>query len=354
MGIYGLNIIILIIEAIILNKNNSVKNSKIFCILASCQWILISGLRHMSIGADTDAYRIMFETTKNLSWGDIIENFNSILFSGSNGKDPGYMIFEKLCQYITTNYQVYLIIIALIFTIPLGIIIYRYSKNPCVSFLIYSCLFYSFFAITGHRQTIVTGLGVLLGYELIKQRKFVKFMLSIIILSTIHKSVLFFIPFYFIATKKITFKYSIFILISFIAICIFRNKLISFITLLVGYESYAQQFEGAGTWTFTAMFLLVVIVGIWRSPIILKKDNTDVTIWYNAVFTALLLVPFTFVDPSIMRAVQYFSIFIILLIPEIISSFNIKERPLVYYTSMGVMILMFIKNNPRYMFFWQG
>lgn len=355
MSIYTVNIIMLIVEGILLSKNNSLENKRKFCTLASLQWIIISGFRHVSIGADTVAYRTMFETTRTLSWESIINKFNSIMFLGAEGKDPGYSIFEKLCQYISTDYQVYLIIIALIFTIPLGLFIYRYSKNACVSFLIYSCLFYSFFAITGHRQTIVTGLGVLLGYEFIKKRKFWKFMFSIIILSTIHKSVLFLIPFYFIAKKRITIRYVVSIFISFIFIFIFKNKLIIILASLVGYDSYASQFEGAGTWTFTSIFLTVILVALWRAPIIMKGDNkNDVTIWYNAVFLALILIPFTFVDPSIMRAVQYFSIFIILLIPEIISTFNVKFRPLVYYISMGLMIGLFIKKNPQYMFFWQG
>lgn len=352
--IYLINMILIIAWGLLLlgNKTNQLKK-KIFCIIATSQWVIISGLRHVSIGADTEAYKISFETTKLWTWDFIINRFKNILVYGDVGKDPGYAVFEKITQYITSDYQVYLIIIALIFTVPLGIFIYRYSKNACISFLIYSCLFYSFFAITGHRQTIATGIALFIGYKFIKKRQFWRFLLIIAITCTIHKSVICLIPFYFIANKKITIKYSIGILVAFIFIFIFKNQIMNLVATFSGYEEFANQFEGAGTWTFTFMFIIVTLAALWKAPKILKDNNIDATIWYNAMFMALLFIPLTFVDPNAMRIVQYFSIFIIVLIPEIIKAFNISEQPLIYYIGASIMILLLVKGNPQYLFFWQ-
>ena len=354
MIIYLINIILITIWALILNINTVKHNKKIFCILASVQWIFLSGLRNLNIGADTMAYKVSFDTTKNWSWEYIINRFYSITFQGENGRDAGYAIFEKLAQYITQEYQVYLIIIAIIFMVPLSIFIYKYSKSPYISFIIYSSLFYSFFAITGHRQTIATGIALFLGYELIKKRKLFTFLVLILLSATIHKSVICLIPFYFIATKKITKKYSLFIVVSFIVAFKFKNQLMNLLATFIGYESYAGQYVGAGAWNFTVIFLVVVLVSIWRAPRILSDTNTyDVTIWYNAAFMALLFLPLTFVNPSAMRVVQYFSIFLMMLIPEIIKSFDIDEQPIIYYVGTSLMVLLLIKNNPYYLFFWQ-
>jgi len=35
-------------------------------------------------------------------------------------KDPGYTVFVKTLQLITSDYQVYLVLVAAMFTIPLG------------------------------------------------------------------------------------------------------------------------------------------------------------------------------------------------------------------------------------------
>lgn len=352
--IYLVNVILIVAWGLLLLGYNTNKlKRKLFCIIASTQWVLLSGLRHITIGADTEAYRQMFEKTKNWSWDFIWYRFNEIMFNGGNGKDPGYAVFEKLSQYISNDYQIYLIIIALIFTVPLGIFIYKYSKNPCISFLVYSSLFYAFFAITGHRQTIATGIALFGGYEFIKKKSFFRFMLMIILAYPIHKSVMCLIPFYFIAHKKITYKYAISILIGFLLIFILKNPIMNILATITGYEDFANQFEGAGTWTFTFMFIIIVLVAIWKIPIILNNKDKDITIWYNAIFMALLLIPLTFVDPNAMRSVQYFSIFIIVLIPEIIKSFNIREQSIIYYTASSLLIALLVKSNPQYLFFWQ-
>ncbi|WP_071120031.1 EpsG family protein [Romboutsia timonensis] len=356
MSTYLINIILILSWAVVLlNNNTSKRNKKIFCIIVIIQWILISGLRHISVGADTYAYMVnRFNKTINSSWQELFTNFHNIVFLGGEGKDPGYPILEKIFQIFSDNYQLFLIFIAMVFKIPMGKFIYKYSKLPCVSFIIYSCLFYSFFSITGHRQTIAAGIALFLGYELIKERKFWKFILLIVFASTIHKSIICLIPFYFIANKKITWRYSLSMLSSFILIFIFKNKVMKSLAFFAGYENYSEQFQGAGTWTFTFIFIMVILVALWQAPKILKENNKDITIWYNAIFMALLFIPLTYVDPSAMRIVQYFSIFIMVLIPEIIKSFNIKTQPIVYYTGISLIVLLFIKGNPQYLFFWQG
>lgn len=60
----------------------------------------------------------------------------------------------KFFQIFSTDYQLFLVFIAIVFFVPMGILIYKYSEAPYLSYVLFSSLFYSFFAITGHRQTI--------------------------------------------------------------------------------------------------------------------------------------------------------------------------------------------------------
>lgn len=354
MTMYLVNIALLIIWAIVLfQKEASPANKKIFVTIASLQWIFLSGLRHISIGADTNNYSNLFNGVQYQSWNQLFKNFYNILFLGAYGKDPGYEIFEKFVQLFTINYQIYLVIIAIIFTVPLGIWIYKNSSEPLISFLIYSCLFYSFFAITGHRQTIATGLVVLIGYKFIKERKFWPFLVLVLVAFTIHKSAVSFFPFYFIANKKITKRYLIIIATIIPVLFIFKYQIMSVLGIFMRYEGFIAQYQGAGTWTFTAVLLMITVVTIWRRKVMLK-NNSQVTHYINALIMAFAFVPLTFVNPSAMRVVQYFSLFIMLLIPEIIRSFPKRERVIVYYVAATLLIVLFAKNNPQYLFFWQG
>jgi transmembrane protein EpsG len=321
--------------------------------LASLNWILLSGLRHISIGADTYVYKVYnFDISGNRTWDEIFNSFWVYFKGESLSVEPGYRMFERVIQIFTSNYQVYLIVIAIVFTVSLGKWIYKNSREPLISFLLYSVLFYSFFAITGHRQTIATALVLLIGYERIKKKQLFVFLGLVVVAFTIHKSAIAFLPFYFLANKKITKNYLITMLAIFPVIFFLRFQLMSLLVNIVGYESYLFQYEGAGTWTFTLILLLVFGVTVWKHKTILSTNPRAIH-YVNALILAVFLTPLTFINPSAMRVVQYYSLFLMLLIPDIILSFNKKERVIVYYVATGLLLLLFIRNNPSYLFFWQ-
>lgn len=340
-------------------KVDSSSNRKKYIWIISLILILQSGLRNVAVGDDTFQYFQLFEGIKSTSWQSIYE-YAFEYYEFDIGKDPGYLAFQKAIQIVTGEYQIFLIIIAILFFSALGNFIYKNTTrldDAILAFLIYSVLFYSFFSITGIRQTIATA-ATLYGYELIKRRKLIPFMILILIASTIHKSVLIFVPFYFVSQiKNAKYLYGI-ILVLFPLFMIYNNDLSNYVKVLGGYEEY-DQFEGAGAYTFTAMFLLISIVALWRSEIIIK-NNDNAQKYYIAFAIALIFIPLTWINPSTMRIVQYFSIFMLLLVPEIIYSFqtlseNIKKGITTFV--IVVMITLFVKanwnKNLDYGFFWE-
>lgn len=337
------------------SDSNRKKYIRIICFIL----ILQSGLRNVAVGADTHTYFEYFESSLKTSWGEIFTIFTDYYKYGI-GKDPGYLVFEKLCSSISDSFVVYLLIIALIFFSALGNFIYKNTtrlNDIVLAFLIYSVLFYAFFSITGLRQTIATAIA-LFSYELIKKRKIVQFVLLILIASTIHRSVLVFIPFYFIVQIKNTQLFYKIILFFFPVFMILRNEISGYIKLVGGYEDY-EQFEGSGTYTFTAIFLGIAIIAMARSKIILK-NNPNAQHYYNAFAIALLFLPLTWINPSTMRIVQYFSVFMLLFIPEIIYSFRTisnKVRIDLFLFTIVLLIALFVKSNitneSGYSFFWE-
>lgn len=146
------------------------------CIVGAFNWIILSGFRAYSVGADTQAYKISFENLYHQSWYSLWHAFVTMYSTGEGDKDPGYALLEKIFQVFSQNYTVWLLFIAIIFTIPMAVMIYRYSKNACISWILYSTLFYAFFAITGHRQTIATAIALWGGLEAIRERKLFRFL----------------------------------------------------------------------------------------------------------------------------------------------------------------------------------
>ena len=353
MAIYLMNMFFLILFGFVfLLLRPSPQNKKTFCILATLQWVLLSGLRDKSVGADTLTYKLYFDAAKRYRWDDLWENFVSIMFRNGEGKDPGYLMIERAAHIISDDYQVYLMLIGLFFTIPLGIWIYRNSKGPMISFLLYSTLFYAFFAITGHRQTIATALVVLIGYRFVRDRKFLPFLLLILIALPIHKSSISYLPFFFLAHKKITKPY-LACMFGFIASAfVLKGPMIGILGRFTGYEEYARQAQGAGTWTFTGIMVIILGLAVWKHEAMIA-ENPDVTIYMNALLMAMVFVPLTFVEAATMRVVQYYSLYIVLMIPEIISTFREKERYVLGYAATVMLILLFVSNEQYYVFFWQ-
>ncbi len=356
MIVYLFNILILTLANIWPGRSTDVDPAaakrKRVCIVGALGWIILSGLRGISVGDDTEAYMLAFERISRSSWMSVLNPLYARYIDNEFIKDPGYNLLQKCFQIFFDNYQLFLIFIAIVFTISMAKWIYKYSEDAYISFMIYSSLFYSFFAITGHRQTIATAFVVFMGYELVRQRKLVKFLLLVLLMSTIHKSALCVIPFYWISQLKnnratLTLWWG-----AIAASFIFRYQLLAALQFLVGYESY-QDFEGAGAHTFTAILIFVTLVATFCYFRIREKAKETFEPAMNAMFLACIFSPLLLINPSMMRVVQYFSLYVMLIMPEIKIAFRKFNPSLITASFALILTFKVIANNPHYVFFWQ-
>ena len=340
-------------------RNNM--TAKRICIVGTLNWIVLSGFRHYSVGNDTYAYRdYHFMKTMGTDWSVILRNFYLKYAEGLEVKDPGYTILEKTFQIFTDNYTMWLIAIASFFFILMGRKIYKYSASPTLSYVLFSTLFYSFFAITGHRQTIATGIAVFIGSEMILRRKLLPFLLIVAIASTIHASAICFLPFYWLSQLKINkitlCIYWCGIILSFT----FRNQFMVLLQRMVGYESYGfSDTAAAGNFMFL-MFAIAVFFTVFYQSImqkVTKYFSTDVIkmieMSCNAVFIACIFMSLLLINPAFMRVVQYYSIFLLILLPVFQFLFTPASRKIFNGVCIAVMIILLIRTHPFYYFVWQ-
>lgn len=316
--------------------------------------ILLSGLRDYSVGADTMAYYESFQRVSNTSWSDIFLNFKKVYIEGI-GKDPGYDLFVKFFQVFSSNYRAYLFFIAVLFFYFLRDLFYRFTTDLVEIFLglvIYQILFFSFFSITGLRQTIAT-IFTFISVRYIQKRMFLPFLLLILAASFIHKSVLLFLPLYFIGVIK---KQKLLLgaaLLSFPILLVFARSfayLLAFLSQSDEYMAYAEStYETSGARNF-AFFLL--FTSLWCFYLLYKRVSLN-TLLTNCCSLAVIFTPLTWVDPSLMRVVQYFSIFSIFLFVRMITSYNLKARHIYIFTFTLLFLFVIIKRGDYYVFFWQ-
>ncbi len=360
------NILILTLIQLFFVNGDSVKNlrsdwlglerknfgRKLICIVGTLNWILLSGLRGLTVGADTAGYKVSFLSTQNQAWGSVFDDLTAKFIHGEDIKDPGYDVFMKICQIFTNDFQVYLVIVAILFFVLMGIAVYKYSNNPYQSFLLFSTLFYSFFAITGVRQTIATAIVVFGGIKFIKERKPLPFLLLFVVAVPIHMSAICFLPFYFIARIKINkgtlLTYWVAIALSFI----FRTQFMNFLGELVGYDDYSMN-EGATAGTFMILLLLVALVTTLFYKFVADNDDPMVTMSINALFIACIFSSFLLINQNTMRVVQYYSLFLMFLLPELKNIFKNQFSVYCYRIAyVGLLVFLLVRQAPVYKFFW--
>lgn len=353
MTVYLINIALIMFYGLILVYANPTKEKKkIYCTLVSIQWILISGLRAWTIGNDTKQYASHFESAKTDSLSSLLSDCWDYLFNGVDTiSDPGYYLLQKIFQYFSGNYQVWLLFIATVFTGLMGRWIYKYSSMPDVSFLVYSVLFYSFYALTGHRQTLATALIVFLGYEFAKKRQLVKFAIVAFIAFMLHKSSIVFIIYYFIANISFSPLYFCVILITVILFAVFGPQIYVPVATFLGFGKDSMENSKYDASTYATVLLLLCVVAFCMYPWI-KEKRKDAKFIYNMLFLTTASSVLIYHSQDFMRIQQYYSLVIMLIIPEIIRAIDKNYRIFAYLFVVGFLMIYLIRNNPQYSFFF--
>ncbi|MDD5151732.1 MAG: EpsG family protein [Flavobacterium sp.] len=320
--------------------------------------ILQSGLRNWAVGADTYQYFLRFESAKGESWQDLVADILNF-----EGKDPFYTLFQKFFQLFSSNYQWYLIFVALIFMPALGYFIYKNTtkiRHALLAFIIYMGNFYGFFSITGIRQTISTAL-LLWSYQYIKERKLLVFTILVLFAGLFHLSALIFFPLYFVAElkrPKLIFRLALF---GFPFAMVFKNQLAVFFVRFIDAQDrfgvYSEQYEKGGSYVLTAFH---VLLAIWALGLFTKMMSIVPTTYrmYNTFALALFFFPLQWVNPSAGRIAQYFTIVIMIWIPYLLDAASMnqpKRREFLYIITIIFLIsaTLFAITLDEYKFFWQ-
>ena len=255
--------------------NNSIKRRKtkpLFIGLIFFFWIL-SFIR-WETGTDWDSYYDFFRNNFNLL------DFQNRLF------EPFYTYIAYFVKQLTDEYWVLLMIYSAIIYVLVTPTLLKYSPLPFVSLILYFLLRKADIFFT--RESIALAF-CLFSIKYIEKRKLFPFLITVLIGVQFHKSVVVFLPAYFIyslrlSTKQIFIIVGIFFVISFAAINVLKDYLLS-ISYLLGdvYEDKAESYMDRGDETFGYGVSLQrsLIQGVINNGLFLllfaytlKKENT--------------------------------------------------------------------------------
>lgn len=190
---------------LISNESLSIDNQEdkrvgwIFGLLTVLPLILIAGLRNWDFAdrfGDTGYYIHMYNDAPD-SIGEVISNIDW------DARAPGYQIFMSFIKQFThVDYTGFFIIVAFIQTICL-LIAYRHYSNDIVTcfFLFFASSDFISWEMNGIRQFLVVAVLFAL-FPIVQKRKYITFIIIVLVLFTIHKSALIVIPIYIASLGK--------------------------------------------------------------------------------------------------------------------------------------------------------
>ncbi len=341
--------------------SNSPNGRKKLLMFAGILLVLQSGFRNLAVGADTYAYYKAFQNVTNQPWQDLIIVFKNAYGNGYMDeyiKDPGYPLFEKVFSCIVPDFRCFLILVISMFVHALFRLVYRFGvsmKGILVSVALYLALFYSFFSITGIRQTIATAIALYcVPYAL--ERKAIRFFLPVVIAATVHKSVLLFTPFYFFPAIKNNRLTIILAFAAFVPLWIFGQKIGQSIIAGTIFDTYDSYLEGNvdtnGAFKFAVMILISGFLCLRFIKVTEQLDKWRPLL--HSIAFAIFYTPMTSVGPSLMRVVQYYSIFLVILMPVLLKTLREtwkSDRDIEMYAFLFFSAYS-IQRASSYGFFW--
>ncbi|MHB1153402.1 MAG: EpsG family protein [Eubacteriales bacterium] len=247
--LYFLIIYVLLMSFIIDSKTNKL----IYLIFVFGLFAFLMMFRSEKVGNDTQAYIYLY---------NIISNMKNI-FNNSSRFEIGYVTLNKIFSFISDDAQILFIFTGALTCFSVGRFIYKYSDIPWLSVYMFLTLQYFDFAFTGVRQIIAVSI-ILFGYDYIKKRMFIRFLILILLATLFHTSSIFFLIIYPLSKLKINRK----LLLSGVFITLIIYSLINvFMKILFRYFSYYAQNYYQGSEYFNneltlAVLLMLLFIGI--------------------------------------------------------------------------------------------
>lgn len=339
MGIYFFNILSLPIYKFI------IKNKKQLCIVISVQMFLILALRDITVGVDYGVYLDGFEYIRELSLKELLSSIRLIKTAKlvwPFSFESGYVILNWIVGKFGLNFYGLRVVCATINLVSFGCFIYKYSKKPMLSFtmLIALGMYRNCFGIL--RQSLAVSI-VLWAVPAMLERKKIKAVLIILVGFLFHRTAILFFPFIWLVNKTIskkTFQYCFglwgVLLVTVVPVYNFFVAKILRVFGFYGYETEKMEYNNL----ILLMFVISVIIYVAINFKNFKDEVTNLACW--GFLMGLFLEIFGMCNEKFARCVEYYFLFSIILIPNLITQYNERRTKIMVEVMVYILMVLYM------------
>ena len=312
-------------------KKNKIKSkydngtNMFFAVLLLILPVVLIGLRTNYI--DTKGYIAGFEQLP-LEWSSVTDSFE-------DSKGPGWLVYQWIIKFfITKNPNIFLLITAAIQAGALLKFYYKYSSDYRYSMLLFFLsMSVASSMMNGIRQYTAVSL-ILYFADYIFDKKYLKFLVVVLIAYSIHNSaVVWAVAIFIVQGKPWNKKVLICIALAVVAI-MFLDQFTSFLDeglADTNYAGYTQQFseDDGSNPVHTLIYSVPIVIAFWKRKQIAALNNRTIDILINISILAFALSLVANFTSGILigRMPIYFSVFSYALFPLMFDNvFNEKDR----------------------------
>lgn len=327
------------------------KKEKIVAAVGMITLFVIAALRAESVGTDVVRYNATYERFS-------MYNFSTLrqVLSHEGTKDPFYYYTGWLFSRMFKDPQWWLATIALVYSLAVGKLIYKESKQTAISIVMLVSLGFFSFSLTGLRQTLAMSI-LLLAYPFLQQRRFIPFAILVFIASRYHLSALAFLVVYPIANKKLGIYHVIIATVALVVFYAFKGWLLEFLNNILGGERFESYTTGNASQLTMSGFAIQTVCfgfGLYYYKRMVAEDRNYLVL-YNLSFVGWVFQLFSSFIAEFFRISMMFSIFNIVLIANAASmEKDSRSRSILQMVVIIIFSLYMIRySGTNYKFFWQ-
>lgn len=300
-------ILLLVIIMVIGKHITSAKNSQYrrYVTFVWLMFVLLIGLRCTQTGQDTLMYGSIFQgLNRYKSYKEFMSDFNMV-----NNIEVGYATWQWLI-HLVLDYRGFLICQAVLMITPFVYVVYKWSDNAVVSFVLYILLGYLTWNMCAGRQGTAVSF-TLLSFYFYSCKKIKAFIISYLVAISFHTTALIFLPFIFLyrllCNKKLLF------------LTLLASKIIGnyFIPLILPYMriDYSEDVLSGSVGQLTYFGFLAVLLYVLY---IEKAYKVALPNTFYLFSVMLILWPLVDTIAAAFRITFYFLIYLCFAIPTIL------------------------------------
>lgn len=210
-------------------------------------WLLLA-CRSIQVGRDLPNYQYLFQKYNNQSFSQIMQADREKLFA----------LLNWLVGNLHGDFQVFLAVIAAMTLVPMAMLYAHDRKHSFLKIVLFVNMPLFAMLFSGIRQSVAIALGAL-AYRQVKQKRFIRFLITVIIAMAIHESAFMLLamyPLYYFRFRK---KHLLLLVPLLTAVYVFNKPIFSgLLNILSMFGSLYESSIYSSTGAFTTLILFVL------------------------------------------------------------------------------------------------